>query len=323
MKEYNKKPKSQPLDVSPPVPVALQGLGGSGGGSEANPLTCLYSNNSTESSNFKATDDALRAVNLLTNYHRKQAHTLTFNVQRCIDQALSLGHVAFMTLTFKENLVDFKEASKRFDSFNTHYLKNSPYFLHWIRCTERQKRGAVHYHLLIQTSENVSDGFNWDRYDWWLAARDKWYQNGKRGQKPILGTGGKFLRFLWKELRTALSKYGFGASELTPLRKNAEAVAYYIGKYISKHIGSREERDKGMRLISYSQGFIRSCLKFSWYNTQSVQWRWNLAKFADLMGLPTHDALSDRFGPRWAYKYREEIINIRATIEESNADIPF
>lgn len=306
MKEYNKKPKSQPHAVASPVPVALQGLGENGGGSEANPLPCLYSNNSIETTNFEHTEHALRVAELLTNYHRKQAHTLTFNVQRLIDQAPTPGHVGFLTLTFPDKVTDYKEASKRFDSFNTNYLSKSSHFGHWVRVPEQHKNGVWHFHLLIQLSKDIKTGLDFDA----LAKRNY------RSASP-------YLRSLWAELRENLPKYQFGRSELLPIRKNAEAMAFYVGKYIGKHISQRDENSKGIRFTSYSKGFLRCSPKLSWYNLQSMQWRWNVATFADLMGLSTHDALSDRFGPRWAYKYREEIINIQATIKASNEDIPF
>ena len=54
-----------------------------------------------------------------------------------------------------------------------------------------------------------------------------------------------YLRAVWRELRIKCKAYGFGRHELLPIKSNADAMAQYIGKYISKHLGSRKDEDKG------------------------------------------------------------------------------
>lgn len=46
-----------------------------------------------------------------------------------------------------------------------------------------------------------------------------------------------------------MDKYGFGRSELLPVKTNSKGLARYVAKYISKHINSRLPEDKGYRLI--------------------------------------------------------------------------
>ena len=70
-----------------------------------------------------------------------------------------------------------------------------------------------------------------------------------------------------------------------------DAVASYVGKYISKQIGQRPEEDKGVRLTAHSAGFVAGSPKFSW-NTEGAakQWRHNLALFAiHACGCTDHD----------------------------------
>jgi hypothetical protein len=53
----------------------------------------------------------------------------------------------FLTLTFAENLTDIKAASYEFDKFIKRMKTRYPH-LEYIKVTEFQKRGAIHFHLL-------------------------------------------------------------------------------------------------------------------------------------------------------------------------------
>jgi hypothetical protein len=49
-------------------------------------------------------------------------------------------------------------------------------------------------------------------------------------------------------------KYGFGRTELLPIKKTAEGVAKYVGKYVAKHIGQRLPADKGAGWCDIPEG---------------------------------------------------------------------
>ena len=93
-----------------------------------------------------------------------------------------------------------------------------------------------------------------------------------------------YLRAVWRELRIKCKAYGFGRHELLPIKSNADAMAQYIGKYISKHLGSRKDEDKGKRLIASSSGWTKNSIRFSWFNDNSILWRTNLAILARELG---------------------------------------
>ena len=57
----------------------------------------------------------------LTPYHQKSAFTLGENVRRFCD-LYGLQNCGFLTLTFPDNVVDHKEASRRFNNMNRRYL---------------------------------------------------------------------------------------------------------------------------------------------------------------------------------------------------------
>ncbi len=307
----------------------------SGGGSGATGLTCLSSNNSAEQQKIdteKNIELALKAANLLTNYHKKQAHTLMSNVKRFFCLIPSTSHALFLTLTFKDHITDFKEASRRFNSMAKHLFKESGlYGVHWIRSAERQKSGRMHYHLLIETKKEVSSGWDWSGYQEGMKAKKegKTFAVVNALCKKTYVTRNAALKEIWDANTLAMANYGFGVSSALPIRSNEEAVAFYIGKYVSKHVGAREKRDLGMRLITYSQGWGKNSMKISWYNKNSIEWRRKTEKFIRYTIGSTgksardHHRMSQIHGKRWVWKFREEIFDIDFIVYEKNQEIPF
>lgn len=251
---------------------------------EADSLPCLYSSNGTE-------NDKKWSLNHLSGYHKRQAECIHHNV-RYFCEKVGLSNVGFLTLTFSDNVFDQKEAFRRFKSLNAHYL--SKRFGDWILVKERQKRGAWHYHILIDCLGDIRDGINFNG----LHVRDYSSANGH-------------LRSLWGSLRVAMPKYGFGRSELLPLRSNSEAIGRYVGKYISKHVGVREEQDKGVRLFSTSGGFKAANTRFAWNTPGNWIWRMKLKAYAEFLGITDYDDLKHVLGRKWAEERADEIYHIR------------
>lgn len=272
-------------------------------------LPSLYSNNcignapkgsQAKSNECEKVATIAALTSLLSPYHKKAAQTLFLNVQRLITkEAPSVNHVAFLTLTFPDNVTENKEASRRFHSFRTNYLSKHDSYGHWVHVKERQKRGSWHYHMIVVLKGDIRTGVNWEE-----LARGNY-----RSANP-------YLRSLWKDLRENLEKYGFGRSELLPVRSNEEAMARYIGKYISKHMGQRADNDKGVRLVNYSQDWVKNSVKFAWNTQNAHEWRRKLEKFAKSLGCSELYQLSEKLGPGWVYKYLDDILAIDQTILE-------
>ena len=75
-----------------------------------------------------------------------------------IDYALenSSSFNTFITLTFKENLIDITEANKLFNKWCLQIRRNFPEFI-YLGSPEYQKRGAVHYHIMTNLSIDESN----------------------------------------------------------------------------------------------------------------------------------------------------------------------
>lgn len=250
----------------------------------------------------------------LTPYHQRAAFTLGDNVKRFVQHA-GIENCAFLTLTFADNVTDHREASRRFNSLNTHFL--SRFYGRWLWVRERQKRGAWHYHIIIECKGDIRTGFDWAEYLQWLTD----YSNGK---KRRLKTGNPLLRSLWNLSSRAMQNYGFGRTELLPIRSTEDAVVKYVGKYIEKQIGQRADEDRGVRLTSTSRDFISSSPKFSWNTDGAKKWRQNLALFAQIAcGCSDHDDFLQRAPHRWAHRYRNEIMEYDQHVFENLPDAPF
>lgn len=78
-----------------------------------------------------------------------RAHT---NLRRIIASNEQLKY--FFTLTFAENVLDIKQANKEFANF-CHRLKRLFPNFQYVAVPERQKRGAIHYHLVTNDFSGV------------------------------------------------------------------------------------------------------------------------------------------------------------------------
>lgn len=288
------------------APTALCADGGAPDGAS---LPCLYSNISDEPPQDVPADPS----ESLSPYHKKAAFALSQNVERFCS-LYGLDQCGFLTLTFPDNVKDHKEASRRFNNMNRRYL--SIIFGEWIWARERQKRGAWHYHLVVQCKGDIRTGFDWSEFMAWITDRE----NGKRRR---LKTGNPFLRSLWEMNNRAFPSYGFGRVELLPIRSASDVVAKYVGKYIAKQVGQRPEEDKGVRLTGHSQGFTASKPAFAWNTEGAKEWRRKLSLFAQLScQCADYDEFTAKAGPKWAYRYKNIIREYDEHMEARYPDDP-
>lgn len=262
-------------------------------------IPCLYRNNCTEI-HQKAITNSLNTVLLKTvsleKKYRKTATALAYNVQE-FSHKYGIENLGFLTLTFKDNVTDFKEGSKRFHSLSTHVLNHR--YQNFIKVQERHKSRRIHYHLIIALHKDIRTDFNFN------AVKCQDYSSAN-----------KYLKSEWAFWRSNASKYGFGRTELLPIKSTHEAIGRYVGKYIGKHMMNREMDDKGARLVSYSKGCAVMNTKFSWYTSGSALWRAKVKIFAYLISEktgcePTFEGLREQLGSKWAYNHRQYILEIK------------
>lgn len=251
----------------------------------------------------------------LSGAHKKTAQALSWNVDY-LCKKYGVERVGFLTLTFADHVLDAREASRRFNSLATNVLKKR--YAEYIRVLERQKNGRIHYHLLVVLDADIRTGFDFDA----IAKRD-------------YSTASPRIRLEWAFWRKSAKGYGFGRTELLPIKSSSEGMAQYVGKYIGKHFNAREESDKGVRLVSYSRGARMASSRFTRCGTkQSTEWRAKLYTFvlqlraAQVLGknnkhgylrIETMADLTRHLGKNWAFQWREHIFSL----PPSDLAIPF
>lgn len=240
---------------------------------------------------------ALTKIVTLSGSRKKSAFILVESVYK-LASLYGLARLGFLTLTFRDHVTEPKEAQRRLNSLFTNVI-NSRY-LDYVGVFERQKSGRIHYHLLVALPVDIRTGFDFE------AIENQDYRSAN-----------KALRAEWAFLRKTAPAYGFGRTELLPVRSSTEAIANYVGKYISKNMDARRDnQDKGVRLVRYSRGARAGTTHFQFYRS-SRDWRRKVALFAAIVQAHHPEAsvccLSDFskiLGPRWAYNNRAFIASL-------------
>lgn len=230
-------------------------------------------------------------VNRLTGGHKRVAWCLSTEIQ-WLAKRYGIERLGFLTLTFWHHVTDIREAQRRFNSLNTNVLKG--HCLRGIGVVERQKSKRLHFHLVVALRADIRSGLDFQ------AIERQDYRSANQA-----------LRSEWAFWRDIAPRYGFGRTELLPVRSTAEGIARYVGKYVSKHVGEREERDKGARLVRYvgfQAGDRVSSARMGWNTLGGWLWRQKLGNFAKACGIECIEELRELFGPRWAYWLQPSIL---------------
>lgn len=249
----------------------------------ATALPCLFSNNCTGSNPDK--------LNILTGAHKRTAFVVAYEIEWLVRE-FGIERIGFFTLTFKDNVTDLREAQRRFRSLRAHVIAKR--YERAIGVWERHKSGRIHFHLVVVLKEDIRRGADFE------AFKRKDYRSANSA-----------LRTEWAFWRTTCPKYGFGRHELMPVKSNAEGIARYVGKYISKHVGQRLAQDKGarvVRFIGYKPGTRKASSRFSWNTINGWLWRQKVSAYLKRVGVADLGQLKIFYGHRWAYHLRGEIL---------------
>jgi len=233
----------------------------------------------------------------LSTQHKKSAAILRWSVEK-MAQTYGLETLGFLTLTFREHILCPREAQRRLNSLLTNVIKDR--YHSYLGVMERQKSGRIHYHLLIALPVDIRTGFQFDQV-----------------AKQNYSSAGQPLRDEWSFWRKTAPAYGFGRTELLPIKSTVEAIAKYVGKYIAKHMEARNPDDKGVRLVRYARNARVGTTRFQFQSTGAAEWRRKLCVFAQIIQerhpelvVASLSDLSKVLGKRWAYNHRTFILNL-------------
>ena len=247
--------------------------------------------------------------------YKKGEYALTVNVEDFV-QKHGLEKILFTTLTFDDHVTDRVEAQRRYNSFATGFLR--PRFgKKIIRVMERQKNGRIHYHLLLPMPVDIRTGVDFKKLEPLLerGRRSKHSEWVDAGIGPVLFAE-------WSLWRRTAKKYGFGRTELLPIKSNGEGIAKYVDKYIGKHMGNRIDADKGARLVSYSGSARRCNSRFDWVSPGADLWRAKLGLFVRSAGGSAEnysEFMEENYGRGWAYRLGPVISAIKLPVYPTGA----
>ncbi|MEI7881811.1 MAG: hypothetical protein WCI95_13175 [bacterium] len=215
-----------------------------------------------------------------------------------------------MTITTPQNLSywtmeGWKEARKRFRGWTCGKGGLSYVFgegCDWCRVIEPQKRGAIHWHLLLDTGQDIRTGCDFEAFN----------RGDYRTAPPAL-------RGMWARMRESMKGYKLGRPEIMPVKSDKwEAAARYCGKYICKGVkreqweklADQKERPAHTRRVGFSRGGWRVANpNFAWIE-HGEEWRNAVGCFARRIGVESYDGLSELLGKKWAFYCHEAIWDV-------------
>jgi hypothetical protein len=292
------------LNVGPDGFFSTLERGGEAAASVAS-VPCLKTHISTEISDCDTDAQPERPEVKYSKGRQKTAFILAESVQK-LCRLKGIERVAFLTLTFPDHVLDPREAQRRLNSLLSHVVK--PRYGEYTGVLERQKSGRIHYHLLVTMPFDCRFGVDFEAF-----------------LKGDYKSASRLLRNEWRFWRITSRKYGFGRTELMPIRSTEEAVGRYVGKYISKSIAASNEAntvdiDKGVRLVRYSTGARAGTSHFAFVSQKSELYRLGIKHLVDVinsqysLNITEIDQLKYVFGPRWQYAFRFAIAEMALCI---------
>lgn len=262
----------------------------------------------------------------------RKADTLRRNLQDLIDR-VGIERMGFMTLTFKDNIRDRKLAEKRFHSFETHIL--SPLGVEYVAVPERQQRGAIHYHLAIAFPFDIRSGFDLETCsEANLVKRHGYLGDGKWApgqlerfkelERICFASANSNLRRVWRLIREANARIAesnrrskgrkiippFGRCETLPILANADAIAFYVGAYITSQTENRLREDRGMRSVRYALKVRKFLQSFQFAEGGNLKWRKGCKVLSALL-LIHDEPIATREGNKFVFHYPKDHVRSR------------
>jgi len=263
-------------------------------------------------------DGTLLCTDGLSAADAKRAYALRMNVLG-FTEFYRHECCGFMTLTAASKDMHPKEFAKLWDNMRKTGRGHAglPWVRSYVRVLEPQLRGSPHWHLCVATPYDLNpQAFDWQAYN---DSRKAWARGDRATHRALTrqysASATPELRGIWRELREACERHGLGRSEFLPYRKEAGAVAHYIGKYLESGLMFRRDEWKGVRRVEYdrteSRQWKRCSSSFAWVSPGATAWRKRVGELAEAAGVDEATGLSGLsrvLGRHWAYQWRTAIV---------------
>jgi hypothetical protein len=161
----------------------------------------------------------------------------------------------------------------------------------WVR--ERQMRtGNWHGHALVDVGFEIRREFPFEEV-------------AKRNYRNVDGR----VRDLWKRLREKAPCYGFGRTELLPIKSSSEWAIKYLTSYLGKALLSEKSMGEEKARLFGIWGCVRSAYsRFDWVSGRMV--RKKKAWLGWVHGLPDEEAFSKTYRGGWWFRLGEPLMRV-------------
>lgn len=238
---------------------------------------------------------SLQSDNCIRTPRRKQLFVAQENIRIYIDK-FGENNIGVLTITMPSECLEAREFQKKWHSFRTNVVKKLFKTGMWVR--ERQSRtGNWHSHAVVDLGRDVRTGFPFDE------VRKRRYVNVDPG-----------LRDIWKQLRQKAEVYGFGRTELLPIKHSGKGCARYLTKYLSKSFVSEKAiGEEQCRLFGVWGGVRFVYSQFDWVSNRIMRKR--KAWLATTAGLKDFEGFRNLYGPFWWSVIGEALMNVIMPVE--------
>jgi hypothetical protein len=199
--------------------------------------------------------------------------------------------IGVLTLTTADECRSLREFQRRWNSLMTNFVRRLWRSGVWVR--ERQMRtGNWHGHALVDVGFEIRPGFPFEK----VARRNYRNVDGRVSD-------------LWKQLREKAPRYGFGRTELLPIKSNSEWAIKYLTSYMGKALLSEKTVGEEKARLFGMWGCVRNVYsRFDWVSARLV--RKKKAWLGWAHGFAGEDAFSRSYGDRWWFRFGESLMRV-------------
>jgi hypothetical protein len=200
-------------------------------------------------------------------------------------------NVGFLTITTPSECLEPSAFQEKWHSYLTNVVRKMFATGMWAR--ERQPRsGNWHAHAVVNVGWDIRTGFPFDQVE-----------------KKFYATVDPRLRRLWTHLRETAVKYGFGRTELLPLKHGGHACARYITGYLATAFQSEKPGGHERCRLFSVWGRVRFVYpRFTFLSARIIQKRkqW----LAEMLELPDESHLAKSLGPHWWFHFGKALAEV-------------
>lgn len=227
-----------------------------------------------------------------------------------------LHRMGVLTLSFANPQPGSRlELQRRLHSLVTGVL--NPRYLLGVTVVERSDRGHLNVHVVVVLRASAS---LYERSGGTVVSGAIIHADVKARRWGCVPVN---LRKEWAFWRAVAPKYGFYRPEFLPPKGKANWIAAYLANYVSKG-GQAIFGQERVRRVRYFGKDSFNCGRGGarmYVDRFTSVWRASVKMWAESRGCYSLDAVRLKFGSRWYWKHKDEIVYYRVFVESSEKDV--